>query len=378
MNHTLLNNLFNSYKESSLYGRYITLKNITPLIAKLPAKFKTEIIGQSVLGKDISSITFGAGSKKVLLWSQMHGNESTTTKAAFDMLNSFVGDDLNMILEACTIKLIPMLNPDGSEAYTRLNANQVDLNRDAQALTQPESRVLLDCYKAFKPDFCFNLHGQRTLFSAGNTNNVATLSFLSPSADSERGLTLARKKAMSIINAINTSLQIDLPDQIGRYDDGFNINCVGDAFQFLETPTVLFEAGHYKDDYNREEVRRFVYKSLLVGLKCIASTNVSGEDYKNYFSIPENGKLFYDIIIKNAQFDDGIKDVGINYQERLIDKQLKFVPQIVFIGDLSEFYGHKVLNANNSKIFTASDELVFDGYENDFVKIDNVKLSLNL
>ena len=271
-----------------------------------------------------------------------------------------------------------MLNPDGSEAYTRLNANQVDLNRDAQALTELESRVLLDCYKAFKPDFCFNLHGQRTLFSAGNTNNVATLSFLSPSADSERGLTLARKKAMSIINAINTSLQTDLPDQIGRYDDGFNINCVGDAFQFLETPTVLFEAGHYKDDYNREEVRRFVYKSLLVGLKCIASTNVSGEDYKDYFSIPENGKLFYDIIIKNAQFDDGIKDVGINYQERLVDKQLKFVPQIVFIGDLSAFYGHKVLNANNSKIFTASDQLVFDGYENDFVKIDNVKLSLNL
>ncbi|PKG50987.1 M14 family zinc carboxypeptidase [Olleya sp. 1-3] len=378
MNHTLLNNLFKTYKESSLYGRYITLDNLTPLITKLPSRFKSEIIGQSVLGKDIYTITFGTGPKKVLLWSQMHGNESTTTKAAFDMLNSFIEDDLSSILETCTIKLIPMLNPDGSEVYTRLNANQVDLNRDAQELTQPESRVLLDCYNAFKPDFCFNLHGQRTLFSAGETNNVATLSFLSPSADSDRSLTAARKKAMSIINAINTTLQSDLPDQIGRYDDGFNINCVGDAFQFLETPTVLFEAGHYKDDYNREEVRRFIYKSLLVGLDCIANTVVSGDDYVDYFSIPENGKLFYDIIIKNAQFDDGIKDVGVNYQERLVVKELMFVPQIVFIGDLSDFYGHKVLNANNSRIFTASNQVVFEGYENDFVNIDNVKLSLNL
>ena len=183
---------------------------------------------------------------------------------------------------------------------------------------------------------------------------------------------------MSIINAINTTLQSDLPDQIGRYDDGFNINCVGDAFQFLETPTVLFEAGHYKDDYNREEVRRFIYKSLLVGLDCVANTVVSGDDYIDYFSIPENGKLFYDIIIKNAQFDDGIKDVGVNYQERLVDKELMFVPQIVFIGDLSDFYGHKVLNANNSRIFTASDQVVSEGYENDFVIINNVKLSLNL
>ena len=178
MNHTLLNNLFKTYKESSLYGRYITLNNLTPLITKLPSRFKSEIIGQSVLGKDIYTITFGTGPKKVLLWSQMHGNESTTTKAAFDMINSFIEDDLSSILETCTIKLIPMLNPDGSEVYTRLNANQVDLNRDAQELTQPESRVLLDCYNAFNPDFCFNLHGQRTLFSAGETNNVATLSFL--------------------------------------------------------------------------------------------------------------------------------------------------------------------------------------------------------
>ena len=46
------------------------------------------------------------------------------------------------ILKACTLYIIPILNPDGAKAYTRLNANEVDLNRDAQDLSQPESKVL--------------------------------------------------------------------------------------------------------------------------------------------------------------------------------------------------------------------------------------------
>ncbi|AXO79143.1 peptidase M14 [Olleya aquimaris] len=378
MDNTLLNTLYDTYKEPKIFGRYITLKDLTPLMDKLSDVFTIDCIGQSVLSKNIYSITLGKGPKKILMWSQMHGNESTTTKACFDLLNTLYDGRLISVLDKCTIKIIPMLNPDGSEAYTRLNANQVDLNRDAQALTQPESQVLQDCYTAFKPDFCLNLHGQRTLFSAGQTNNIATLSFLSPAADVDRSLTLARKQAMEIINAINQTLQLDLPDQIGRYDDGFNINCVGDTFQNLNTPTVLFEAGHYKDDYKREEVRRFVYKSLVVTLNYIANHDVTGDNYQDYFKIPENGKLFYDIIIKNAQFDNGVFDIGINYQERLVDKQLKFIPKIIAIEDLSDFHAHKVLIANNSKVFTSNNEVVSINYENDFVFINNVKLSLNL
>ncbi|MEL0645769.1 peptidase M14, partial [Olleya sp. Ti.3.14] len=82
----------------------------------------------------------------------------------------------------------------------------------------------------------------------------------------------------------------DLPNQIGRYDDGFNINCVGDAFQSLNAPTMLFEAGHYKDDYNSEVVRGFVYKSLLLALNYIVSEDKQRFDVTHYNAIPENGK----------------------------------------------------------------------------------------
>lgn len=378
MDNQLLNTLYTTYKATTLFGRYIQLKDITPLINNLPEFCKVEVIGQSVLGESISSITIGNGPIKVLMWSQMHGNESTTTKAVFDMLNTFSDASMQSLLDACTLKIIPMLNPDGSAAYTRLNANAVDLNRDAQDLSQPESVVLNTCFKRFKPDYCFNLHGQRTVFSVGDTNKPATLSFLSPSQDKNRSVTTTRQKAMHVISAINMGLQDDLPNQIGRYDDGFNINCVGDAFQSLNAPTILFEAGHYKDDYNREVVRGFVYKALLLALNYIVSEDKQRFDVTHYNAIPENGKRFYDIMIRNAQFKDQILDIGINYQERLLNNAVKFMPKVVAITDLSKFYGHKEIDANHNKVLNHDNKLISIDYENDFVVINNVKLSLNL
>lgn len=371
-----LNTWYKQSKESSLFGRYIHLKNIAPLINNLSSNFVTEVVGTSVLGENIYSITLGNGPKKILMWSQMHGNESTTTKAIFDLLNSFKSYFFEDILEACTIKVIPMLNPDGAKAYKRLNANNVDLNRDAQDLSQPESKVLIDCYTVFKPHYCFNLHGQRTIFSAGNTNNVATLSFLSPSENKERDITITRKKAMEVIVAINHMMQKQLPGQIGRYDDSFNANCVGDRFQMEQTPTILYETGHYKNDYDREEVRRFAYQALVAGLSYIANNTITGSGYKSYFVIPENQKLFFDIIIKDAVVGDEICDIAIQYQERIIDNKLHFVPKVEKIFNNESFFAHKWIEANKLEVKTVKNETLYIGYENDFVLINNVKKSL--
>ena len=260
-----LKSLYKSHKELQLRKRYICTKHILKSLNNKSSIFRKEVIGKSVCEKNIYSITIGSGKKKILMWSQMHGNESTTTKAIFDLLNvlSHKNQISESIINACTIKIIPILNPDGAKAYTRLNANQIDLNRDAQNLSQPESIALNACFHNFKPDFCFNLHGQRTIFSAGKINNPATISFLAPAQDVDCLITSNRKKAMEIITVMNAMLQKQIPDQIGIYDDAFNINCVGDTFQAFNTPTILFEAGHYKNDYQREQVREFIFQSGL-------------------------------------------------------------------------------------------------------------------
>jgi len=323
------------YQEPSIHGRYINADHLKKLIEKHSGHFEVSSIGESVLGEDIHLIKIGSGKKRLLMWSQMHGNESTTTKAVFDLLN-VLSDSQNKhvksILEHCTIGIIPMLNPDGSRAYTRLNANQVDLNRDAQDLTQPESQVLRACFDSFKPDFCFNLHGQRTIFSAGLNNKPATVSFLSPAQDEACSVTATRRKAMDVIVKMNENLQKQIPEQVGIYDDAFNQNCVGDTFQSLNVPTILFEAGHYPDDYKREHVRRLIFQSLWFGVVEIAFNEVKGVNDRDYFKIPQNEKLFYDIIIRNAKIKRGelfqVRDIAVQFQEKLERNEVVFMPKI--------------------------------------------------
>ncbi|NIK91909.1 DUF2817 domain-containing protein [Mangrovimonas sp. CR14] len=368
---------FNLVKEKTLFGRYICNDHVLPLLDNLKSVFRVTEIGRSVLNKPIYAIELGNGPKRILMWSQMHGNESTTTKAVFDILNllSLSNKDSDAILNSCSIAIIPILNPDGAEQYTRVNANEVDLNRDAVNLSQPESIILRDYYNKYQPHFCFNLHGQRTIFGVGDTGKSATVSFLSPAADPERTVNSTRKVAMELISAMNDELQRVIPGQVGIYDDSFNINCVGDTFQNLGTPTVLFEAGHYDDDYNREETRYFIFFSLLRALSYISENEVQGDRSEGYFSIPNNEKNFFDIIIRNVMEGPEF-DIGIQYQEKLDQNTIKFIPKVEKISNLSKFFAHKVFNANKHKVLSAKGTLISEGIEIDFVEINSKKFSL--
>ncbi|WP_248723002.1 M14 family zinc carboxypeptidase [Seonamhaeicola sp. ML3] len=376
-----IKSLYIKHKEESLYGRYITNQNIEPLLKDLGDKFEVEIIGKSVLRKPIYGVKVGTGNKRILMWSQMHGNESTTTKALFDLFNSFKSDNdsINSILKNCTLYVIPILNPDGAHAYTRVNANEVDLNRDAQNLTQPESNVLRNVFNRFKPNYCYNLHGQRTIFSAGKANKSATVSFLSPAQDKVCTITPNRRVAMEIIGVMNKALQDVIPNQVGVYDDAFNINCVGDTFQSENIPTILFEAGHYDSDYQREFTRELIYMSYLISLNYISVTDVDGSLYEPYFQIPENEKLFLDIIIRNVSgYGDELVDIGIQYKEILKAGKLLFVPFIEKIEKLSDFFAHKEIDAKGVKVLGANNEKLTIGNENVLIVLKNEIIALNI
>lgn len=373
-----INKLFLKHKETSLFHRYITNKHIEPLLGILSKKVAIETIGTSVLNKPIYGLKVGQGSKRILMWSQMHGNESTTTKALFDLLNTLLDDesDCGHILDACTLYIIPILNPDGAEAYTRVNANLVDLNRDAQNLTQPESVVLKSAFDSFEPHFCYNLHGQRTIFSAGKKNKSATVSFLAPAQDDACTITSNRKIAMEVIAKMNDALQGIIPNQVGVYDDAFNLNCVGDTFQSKNVPTILFEAGHYEHDYEREKTRELIYMSYIESLNYIASTEVSGDKYESYLKIPENEKWFLDVVIRNTVFKGESMDIGIQYQEILANDVIQFIPKVVKIEQLNDFFGHKEIDAQGFEVLNTEGLLLETGSENVFVILNNEKILL--
>ncbi|MDB2385539.1 M14 family zinc carboxypeptidase [Polaribacter sp.] len=336
---SLAEKLFATYKETDLFGKWITFKNIEPLYEKHKSSFKTSQLGTSEEDRPIMQLKIGSGKKRILIWSQMHGNESTGTKALFDLFNCFTTANetaLDEILEHCTLLFIPMLNPDGAMRYTRVNADKIDLNRDAVDRKAKESKLLRKTLEEFNPQFCFNLHDQRTIFGVEGTKNTATISFLAPSEEITRALTKGRIATMNVVVAMNTLLQQTIPNHVGRYTDEFYPTATGDNFQKLGYNCILIESGHFPEDYVREESRKYTFYSILQGLHHIAISS-KFIDYEAYFSIPNNKKIFFDII---HRFENE-EDKAFQYQDLILEENL--VSKLVAVEDeaITGKIGHK-------------------------------------
>lgn len=330
---------FEDQKETSLFGKWITFKHIEKLFLKHQEVFEINQLGFSEQQRPIYTLKIGSGKKRILLWSQMHGNESTGTKALFDLFNCFSNCNeqaFKNILEECTLVFLPMLNPDGSQAYTRVNANNIDLNRDAVDKIAKESTLLRNLLEEFKPQFCFNLHDQRTIFGVEGTKNPATISFLAPSEEETRALTAGRIQTMNVIVAMNSLLQEIIPNFIGRYTDEFYPTATGDNFQKLGFNTILIESGHYPDDYQRESSREFTFYAIVQGLHHIAVTS-NFEEYTSYFKIPNNEKMFYDII---HRYSNSENDAAYQYKDEIMDDKLVSKLEKVEENDLKSKFGH--------------------------------------
>jgi hypothetical protein len=354
--------------EANLHGRYITLDHILPLLDSYASIFEIEHIGTSELGQPIPMIKIGAGKNVVLAWSQMHGNESTTTKALFDFFKfitqkEYFEAEISKFLATYSFYVIPILNPDGAKAYTRENSSGIDLNRDAQELSQNESKVLAAVFENVKPDLCLNLHDQRTIYGASEGKS-ATVSFLSPAANEARTSTPNREVAMRHIVRLANMLNNYIPGQIGRYSDSFNANCVGDSFQMAGIPTILFEAGHAVADYQREVTRSYIFYSFLELFGITKATN-SVVTVDDYFNIPENTTNFKDFILRNVCINEAEMpcDIAVQFEEVLDGDSIKFVPKVDFIGDLSDYFGHVEKQGNGSKVLVNSHENVVIGME---------------
>jgi hypothetical protein len=315
-----------------------------------PNSYSFSFLGSSVENRSIYGLRLGHGDFKILAWSQMHGNESTTTRALVDLLRS---PDLFEILKGITLYIIPVLNPDGLEKWTRVNANQIDLNRDAIDLSQPESQILKDTLDFFEPHLALNLHGQRTFYGALDSVLPAQLSFLTPSADESKTLTPSRLISMRLINKVNQVVGSGMKAAIARYDDSFNANCWGDHCQSMEIPTILFEAGHAGDDYERDQVKELILKSLkTVFRNCVIDTDSEDDQIiESYVAIPEITRNYCDILIKNAPAANGVADLVVMYHEVIIDLELFFIPMLFAINEPSVLYGHRIIDLKDSSDF---------------------------
>lgn len=340
------------FRNPNFEGRYLPYSKIQNYLKKLPALFNLKKEGFSVQNRPIFSITLGTGPIKVLAWSQMHGDESTSTKALLDFMEGIPKQDetLQKFCRELTLKIIPVLNPDGAVAYTRTNANGVDLNRDALDLSQPESQLLQRIGKEFNPDFAFNMHDQDPVYGIGETSKAAILSFLAPGIDREGTIGTARKRALQTIVGICRAIEEDIPGHVGRYKDEFNPNCMGEYFQLQGVSTILFESGHIQQDYRRERVRKYVFNAFVIALKDIIKQAYKHYSTVDYFSIPRNKESFYDVIIREVIKSGKLVDIALQYREKLQDGHIQWIPEIKKIGGLKNYFGHREIQGYHREI----------------------------
>jgi hypothetical protein len=380
-------------KEQSLTKRRFKHKDIVPLIEKLP--FWVEKIGKSFEERDIYQIKMGSGKTKVLLWSQMHGDEATATMALFDIFNFFqIKNDgfdslRNKILENCTLYYVPMLNPDGAERFQRRTATDIDMNRDALRFQTPEGAILKKLQEEIKPEFSFNLHDKNTKYSAGASGNQATISFLPTSYNYEKEWNPARTRAMQVICGMHQTLHQFIPGHLGRWNDDHEPRAFGDNIAKWGSSLILIESGGYKEDTEKQFIRKLNFVAILTGLQAISEESYTKFELKTYEAIPKNDRYLFDLLIRNAQFVQNgktiIKDIGINLSEKNINNATDFMLSSVIedLGDLSTFWGIKEIDAKGLTVsllkeFPASDvSQVLQKYKVSEKEVQNQEINLD-
>ncbi|MGA1772032.1 MAG: M14 family zinc carboxypeptidase, partial [Flavobacteriaceae bacterium] len=68
-------------------NRYLSAEKLVAYLDELSTPFNKTEIGRSVQNRPINALKLGAGPIRVLMWSQMHGNEATTTRTLIDLFD---------------------------------------------------------------------------------------------------------------------------------------------------------------------------------------------------------------------------------------------------------------------------------------------------
>lgn len=316
-------------------------------------------VGRSIENRPITSIRFGSGQKKIFIWTQMHGNEATATRALFDVFNALNSKEnlelRKQLASELQILCLPMLNPDGAERYQRRNALDVDPNRDAVKRETPEIRLLFNTIEEYQPDWCFNMHDQRNLFNVFGTSTPATISFLSPSTSIEGTPTDVQEQAMQLIDCVASNLNAVKNIGIARFSHEYYPTATGDNIQKIGHRTILIESGGYLGDSDRFVARKVVFEALFHSFYFIATNNWSKGTLKNYLKIPKNDTKLFDLIVRNVQLDTSSEvraDLGIEFSESFDSSlnQIIYKSVIKDIGDLTYYFGYDELNASGGCI----------------------------
>lgn len=312
--------------------------------------------GRSSEGREIPVVLAGSGPEKVLLWSQMHGDEPTATAALVDLL-AFLAENRSEpatahLLSRLTLVVVPMLNPDGAVRGDRRNAQGIDVNRDATRLQTPEGRFLKEIRDRYTPAAGFNLHNQSPLVTAGPGGAQAAIAVLAVSAarNEPEGPAVQRKRGLAGHLARVASTFV--PGCVSRYATDYTERAFGDSMSRWGTPTVLLETGGWHGPREEERLVRLNFVLLLSALHALARGGETA-DAALYETLPPNvrGDLV-DFVLRGATVHGGRglppfrADVAVVKARGFAgDGRRLTAAAVVDVGDLGHLAGLEELDA---------------------------------
>jgi hypothetical protein len=313
---------------------------LNPIVDAAPHLSREEV-GRSAEGRPLQAITYGSGPTRVLLWSQMHGDESTASMSLLDLYNhlSRSPDDpvARLIRERLTVVAVPMLNPDGAERFQRRNALGIDVNRDARMLATPEGQTLRRMHERVRPAFGFNLHDQNPRIRVGSAQRVAAISLLAPPFDEARSYDPVREQARRMSGLLRGTAEQLVPGHVARYDDSFNPRAFGDLMQSWGTSTVLIEAGGWAGDEEKQFLRAVNFALLINALEAIATGALDASHAAAYEALPQNGPLASDLLVRGGTVvAPGLPPVRADISANFDDSLRRDRAVITDVGDLGE------------------------------------------
>ena len=316
-------------------------------------------IGYSLEGRAINEISCGSGRTRILLWTQMHGDETTATLATMDVLNFLVHRSehepwVREMLGQIRLCAVPMLNPDGAERMQRRTAAEIDLNRDARVTATPEAKLLWRVHRRFRPAVGFNLHDQE-LSTVGNSKAVTAIALLAPATDEKRTTPRSRLRAMRIAATMSRSLSQFIEGHIAGYDDTFEPRAFGDNLQGDGTSTVLVESGHWQNDPEKHFVRKLNYVALLSAFRAVGNGSYQDVDLDHYLHLKPNGKNAYDIIVRDvvAEHPNGWShniDIGLSCESIHNRNSPPLVVTVKDLGDLNTHTAVETIQGHGRKV----------------------------
>jgi hypothetical protein len=317
--------------------------------------------GASMEGRTIWAARLGTGPVRILVWARQHGDEPICCAAAINALNYLLKrpDDpaARTILDGATILLLPLMNPDGAQRFTRRNAQGIDVNRDARLAMTLEGGTLRRLKDEFSPSIAFNLHDMKPRKSTSSEHELVALAVQAGPFDEWGGDNEVRRQGKRLCACMAQAAGAYAHGHITRYDAPFMPRAFGDSMMRWGVACCLIESGGWYGPGAQAFVERLHWLALLAGLHAAATGSEASANAAYYDALPlDTGPCFFDILIHRAKLLDGSArpviegDIGIyqeRYGRRASDDKTRPLGQIEDFGDLGEDRGKTELDGRN-------------------------------